>query len=52
LLSGSRAGARLGLNDPSDILAGGLVGIITMVCLEAMFDRFAIELRHEKRQLR
>jgi len=42
----------IGLQYPSDILAGGLVGMITVVCLEAMFDRFAIELRHEKRRLR
>jgi undecaprenyl-diphosphatase len=42
----------IGLQYPSDILAGGLVGMITVVCLEAMFDRFAIEFHHEKRQLR
>jgi CRISPR-associated Cas5-like protein len=42
----------IGLNYPGDILAGMILGMITVVWLNAMFDRFAIELRADKRRLR
>jgi membrane-associated phospholipid phosphatase len=42
----------IGLNYPGDILAGMILGMITVVWLNAMFDRFAIELREDKRRLR
>jgi membrane-associated phospholipid phosphatase len=42
----------IGLNYPGDILAGMLLGMITIIWLEAMFDRFAIELRADKSRSR
>jgi membrane-associated phospholipid phosphatase len=42
----------IGLNYPSDILAGMILGMVTVIWLKAIFNRFAIELRADKRRLR
>jgi hypothetical protein len=41
----------IGLNYPGDVIAGMILGMVTVVWLKAIFDRFAIELRADKRRL-